>query len=81
MITSCPFCTTDTAGNHESICPYYYSSNQATGMPQGYISLNDPVKASILITPKVYEDLIKFLENMALEYTTADDLLKQLKGT
>ncbi len=76
MITSCPFCTTDTAGNHEGNCPYYPSlknftpATQDTTVPEGYTlpGCDDPnefIKTSILITPEIYKKLIEFLEETA----------------
>ncbi len=94
MLTSCPFCTTDTAGNHEAICPYYCPTEFTQ---TECISPNIFVKTSISIDPGVYIRLLEFLKTIitegcdcnprdhTVEYMcascTANDLLEQLKGT
>jgi hypothetical protein len=45
MITSCPYCTVGTAGNHESGCPNEHSPrwiepSSANPLPQGWICPN-----------------------------------------
>ena len=81
MITSCPFCTTDTAGNHEAMCPYYYPLRLPESITPNDVNSEIFVKTSVAVPFDVYNDLIKFLECMSGEYLTACDLLEQLKGT
>lgn len=81
MITSCPFCTTDTAGNHEAMCPYYYPLRLPESITPSDVNSEMFVKNSVNVPLELYNDLIKFLEWSSDEYQTAYDLLRRLKGT
>lgn len=61
MLTSCPYCTTDTAGNHDSMCPYYHPI-QPNVLPD-CTNPNVFVNTFIPWPPDLYKDIIKFLES------------------
>ena len=80
MLYSCSFCSIDSAGNHQFNCPMNPTARKTiTGCVNPFINIHEVSHVSIPIALR--DDLVKFLENMALEYCAADDLLERLKGT